>query len=90
MSGAITPLPKYVFMAWCLVKHRDNFTFIIMLYICYSLKLLIGVICIYTNVVQFIVDRWQSNRRINCLRGCQMVECCKTPLILVCEVERVA
>jgi hypothetical protein len=27
MSGAITPLPQYAFMAWCLVKHRDNFTF---------------------------------------------------------------
>jgi hypothetical protein len=27
MSGAIPPLPVYVFMAWCLVKHRDNFTF---------------------------------------------------------------
>jgi hypothetical protein len=26
MSGAIPPLPQYVFMAWCLVKHRDNFT----------------------------------------------------------------
>jgi hypothetical protein len=22
-----TSIPKYVFMAWCLVKHRDNFTF---------------------------------------------------------------
>jgi hypothetical protein len=27
MSGAIPSLPQYVFMAWCLVKHRDNFTF---------------------------------------------------------------
>jgi hypothetical protein len=27
MSGAIPPLPQYVFMAWCLVKNRDNFTF---------------------------------------------------------------
>jgi hypothetical protein len=27
MHGAITPLPQYAFMAWCLVKHRDNFTF---------------------------------------------------------------
>jgi hypothetical protein len=27
MSGAIPPLPQYVFIAWCLVKHRDNFTF---------------------------------------------------------------
>jgi hypothetical protein len=30
MSGAIPLLPKYAFMAWCLVKHRDNFTFILM------------------------------------------------------------
>jgi hypothetical protein len=27
MSGAIHPFPQYAFMAWCLVKHRDNFTF---------------------------------------------------------------
>jgi hypothetical protein len=27
MRGAISLLPQYVFMAWGLVKHRDNFTF---------------------------------------------------------------
>jgi hypothetical protein len=27
MSGAIPPLPQHAFMAWCLVKHRDYFTF---------------------------------------------------------------
>jgi hypothetical protein len=27
MHIAIPPLPQYTFMAWCLVKHRDNFTF---------------------------------------------------------------
>jgi hypothetical protein len=27
MSGAIPPLPEYAFMAWCLVQHRNNFTF---------------------------------------------------------------
>jgi hypothetical protein len=27
MRGAICPLRQYVFMAWYLVKHRDNFTF---------------------------------------------------------------
>jgi len=27
MHGAIPPLPQYIFMAWRLVKHRDNFTF---------------------------------------------------------------
>jgi hypothetical protein len=26
MRGAIPPLSQYVFMAWCLVKHKDNFT----------------------------------------------------------------
>jgi hypothetical protein len=26
--GSIPPLPQYVFMAWCSVKHRDNFAFI--------------------------------------------------------------
>jgi len=26
MCGAILPLPPYVFMAWYLVKHGDNFT----------------------------------------------------------------
>jgi hypothetical protein len=26
MRGAIPPLPQYVFMAWCLVKHKENFT----------------------------------------------------------------
>jgi hypothetical protein len=27
MSGVTPPLPRCVFMAWCLFKHRDNFTF---------------------------------------------------------------
>jgi hypothetical protein len=27
MCVAIPPLPQYAFIAWCLVKHRDNFTF---------------------------------------------------------------
>jgi hypothetical protein len=26
MRGALPPLPQYVFMGWCSVKHRDNFT----------------------------------------------------------------
>jgi hypothetical protein len=29
MRDAIPPLPN-VFMAWCLVKHRDNFTFLLL------------------------------------------------------------
>jgi len=27
MCGAIHSFPQYASMAWCLVKHRDNFTF---------------------------------------------------------------
>jgi len=27
MDGAVPPLPQYAFMAWCLVKHTDDFTF---------------------------------------------------------------
>jgi hypothetical protein len=27
MHGDIPPLPQYAFMAWCLVKHRDKFSF---------------------------------------------------------------
>jgi len=27
MNEAIPPLPQYAFMAWCLVKHKHNFTF---------------------------------------------------------------
>jgi hypothetical protein len=26
MCGATPPLPQYLFTAWCLVKHKDNFT----------------------------------------------------------------
>jgi hypothetical protein len=29
MRCAIPSLPQYVFMAWCLVQQRDNFTFFI-------------------------------------------------------------
>jgi hypothetical protein len=29
MRGAIPPLPQYAFMAWRLVKHRDNFAFFV-------------------------------------------------------------
>jgi len=27
MRGVISPLTQYPFMAWCLIKHNDNFTF---------------------------------------------------------------
>jgi hypothetical protein len=27
MRGTVPPLLQYIFVAWCLVKHSDNFTF---------------------------------------------------------------
>jgi hypothetical protein len=36
MRGAIPPLPQFVFMAWCLVKHRDNFTFLQLIHEAYG------------------------------------------------------
>jgi hypothetical protein len=33
MRGAIPQLPQYAFMAWCLVKHRDNFALYLYLYL---------------------------------------------------------
>jgi hypothetical protein len=27
MCGSVPPLPQYIFMVRCLVKHKDNFTF---------------------------------------------------------------
>jgi hypothetical protein len=27
MRGAIPTLPNFIFLAWCLIKHRDSFTF---------------------------------------------------------------
>jgi hypothetical protein len=38
MNGVIPPLPQYVFMAWRLVEHRDNFTFYLYLYLCVTEK----------------------------------------------------
>jgi hypothetical protein len=32
MRGAIPLLPQHVFIAWCLVKHMDNFTFTFYIY----------------------------------------------------------
>jgi hypothetical protein len=32
MCGAVPPLSQYGFMAWCLVKHRDNISLPLMLY----------------------------------------------------------
>jgi hypothetical protein len=55
MRGAIPPLPEYVFMAWCLVKHKDNFkftfTFMFKLYLFGFSKLHLRSLFIYFTVV---------------------------------------
>jgi hypothetical protein len=38
MGGAVPPLPQYVFMAWCLVKHRGNFTLYLQNFACETSK----------------------------------------------------
>jgi hypothetical protein len=30
MCGATPPLPQHIIMGWCLVKHRDSFTFLLL------------------------------------------------------------
>jgi hypothetical protein len=37
-AWSYTFTPQYVFMAWCLVKHRDNFTFYLLPYFPYFLS----------------------------------------------------
>jgi hypothetical protein len=33
LHGAVPLLPQYVFMAWCIVKYRDNFTVIFIFFL---------------------------------------------------------
>jgi hypothetical protein len=53
-----TPLPQYVFIAWCSVKHRDNFTFIEMFSIWrYLIKhehIYLSVFRSHSSVVNFV------------------------------------
>jgi hypothetical protein len=52
MSGALLPLPQYAFMAWCLVKHRNKFTFYIYLDLKFSpnMKLILSVPCLTVSL----------------------------------------
>jgi hypothetical protein len=44
-AWSCTSTPPYVFMAWCLVKHRDNFTFF---YLYCTMKLFTQLVSIRT------------------------------------------
>jgi hypothetical protein len=41
MHGAIPPLLQCAFMAWCLGKHRDNFTFLLTWWVVFTENILI-------------------------------------------------
>jgi hypothetical protein len=49
ICGAIPPLPQNVFMAWCLVKHRDNFISLLY-YIQYSITVFSDCKTLYMNI----------------------------------------
>jgi len=63
MRGATPPLPQYVFVAWCLVTHRDNYTIPInvkvyiynMVHVYTHTSLLWSAICFTLCVIQFLV-----------------------------------
>jgi len=50
MREHIPTLHQYVFMAWCLVKHRENFTIIIIIIIIYLYEAKIGFTLLNQNL----------------------------------------
>jgi len=56
MHGAIPPLPQYVVMAWCLVKHGDNFTFTFIIK-CNGTAARIGLSDLFEH---FTLEKWQQ------------------------------
>jgi hypothetical protein len=56
MCGAIPPLLQYVFMAWCLVKQRDNFTIIVN----FTISTADQIVCID----QIMEKKWNYNESV--------------------------
>jgi hypothetical protein len=52
-AWSYTSTPQYAFMAWCLVKNRDNFTFTISQVQCS---------CVHFYVLNVIVGSWFKHR----------------------------
>jgi hypothetical protein len=59
LRGAIPPLPQYAFIAWCLVKQRDNCTFYVCMYVC--MYVLCACVCIHTGT-DIKMDRQTDER----------------------------
>jgi len=62
MSGAIPPLPQYAFTAWCLVEHRDTFTFYLTLEE-YVGKVWIGLIWLWMGPVAGCCEHGNESSR---------------------------
>jgi len=85
MRGAVTPLPQYVFLAWCLVKQRDNCTFYlyyyyyyyyrIMPYVCYTLRFEAGDSQVLRNVTNHPVTASFRDRRESVRTLCSKDRC---------------
>jgi hypothetical protein len=67
MSGAIPPLPQYVFMAWCLVKHRDKFTFTF--YLCLILQFGFYYVAFYVFFHNFLCYSTTSSQSLTLQRS---------------------
>jgi hypothetical protein len=65
-AWSYTSTPQYVFMTWCLVKHRDNFTFYIYLWRLISCNILTRKPCgkrlLHIGVNRTIILKWILNR----------------------------
>jgi len=60
MGGAVPLVPQYVFTAWCLVKHRDNFTFTTHLQLVLRLRMRGAILPLpqYVFMASCLVKRW--------------------------------
>jgi hypothetical protein len=57
VRGAVSALPQYIFMAWCLVKHGDNFTCLLLMIIhlfCATLLLSLSLVVVSDFVCCFV------------------------------------
>jgi hypothetical protein len=55
-----TSIPQYVFMAWCLVKHRDKFTFYLLSF-GYESRC---VTFLFMSAVEYLLDNQESTYSI--------------------------
>jgi hypothetical protein len=61
--------PQYVFMAWCLVKHRDNFIFTFM-------EGRLCMMCRESIVTYFKVEINHLVEGLRKVNNCQVSQCC--------------